>query len=147
MISNYASNLILKNLCGKTQNATIAQRAFLALSSTEPTASGGGVTEPTGNGYARKQIGYYQDTYGQLMGNPENGVITNAQEIHFDEATGPWGTLTYGCIYDAAANGNLIAWGELGEYNEENVWTAKSITPAANTVVVIKVGNLKISLT
>lgn len=137
MISNYASNAILKNMCGKgSQYFSFVTRAFLALSSTEPQANGQGVTEPTGNGYARKQIGYYQDTYGQLMGNPENGTIANSQEIHFNEATGNWGQQNYACIYDAETDGNLIAWGAL----------TTPISPVENTVPVIKVGDLTISI-
>ncbi len=137
MISNYASNIILKNMLGKgSQYFSFVTRAFLALSSTEPQANGQGVTEPVGNGYVRKQLGYYQDTYGQLMGNPENGVIKNSQEIHFNKATGDWGQQRYACIYDAATGGNLIAWGEL----------ATPITPVENTVPVIAVDGLVISI-
>lgn len=150
MISNYASNLILKEMCGKggQYGTRLAQRAYLALSSTQPQANGQGVTEPSGNGYVRKQIGYWQDTYGQLMGNPVNGEITNSQEIHFNEATGSWGTQVWACLYDAETGGNLLAWGRLGETNPETgAWTDKSITPVANTVVVIKQGNFKISIT
>lgn len=152
MLSNYASSLILKEMCGKGGNygTRIAARAFLALSSTEPNKLGQGVTEPTGGNYARKQIGYYDDTYGQLMGNPVDGVITNSQEIHFNEATANWATeeapLTYACIYDAAENGNLLAWGLLGK-TVDGEWVAQSIVPVANTVVVMKVGDVKISLT
>lgn len=136
MISHYAAATILNGLCGKSQYGA-APRAFLALSSAEPTANGQGVTEPVGNGYKRKQIGFWQDTYGQLMGTPSEGVITNTQEIHFDEATGAWGELKYVCIYSAETGGNLLAWGEL-----EN-----PISPVANTVPVIKVGELVISIT
>lgn len=149
MITNYASNLVLNSMCGKTTTISIAPRAFLALSSTEPTVLGGGVTEPTDTaGYRRKQIGYAQDTYSQLMGTPSNGEITNTQEIHFDEATASWGTCSYACIYDAQTGGNLIAWGELGHYDSiTGEWVAQSISPVANTVVVIKAGDLKISIT
>lgn len=145
MISNYASGLILANMCGKTQYANIAQRAFLALSATEPQATGDGVTEPIGNGYVRKQIGYYQDKEGNYMGEPSGNTIINAQEIHFNEATGDWGTMQYVCIFDAAEGGHLIAWGTLGE-TVDGIWQPKPITPEANTVVVIRAGDLKISL-
>lgn len=154
MISNYASSLILKGMTGRGSDSssypgsiTLASRAFLALSSTEPQKNGQGVTEPSENGYARKQIGYALDTYGQAMGDPVNGVITNKDEIHFNEATGGWGTLTYACIYDAATGGNLIASGKLGKINSETgSWEEQSIAPVANSVVVIKEGNLKISI-
>ena len=151
MISNYASSLILKGMTGRGGSnggsIVIAARAYLALSSTEPQKNGQGVTEPSGNGYARKQIGYYYDTLGALMGDPVNGVMTNKEEVHFNEATGEWGTLTYACIYDAATGGNLIASGKLGKINSDTgSWEEQSITPVANSVVVIKEGNLKISI-
>ena len=154
MISNYASSLILKGMTGRGNNSTsytggiiLTTRAFLALSSTEPQKNGQGVTEPSGNGYARKQIGYALDTYGQAMGDPVNGVMTNKEEIHFNEATGEWGTLAYACIYDAETGGNLIASGKLGKTNTDTgEWEEQSITPVANSVVVIKEGNLKISI-
>lgn len=144
MISNYASNLILKGMVGKgnssdysTGSITLTVRAYLALSSTEPQKNGQGVTEPSGNGYARKQIGWAKDTNGQLMGDPQDGVITNREEIHFNEATADWpATLNYVCIYDAATNGNLIAWGAL-----KNPITAK-----ANTVPLIRIGELTVSI-
>lgn len=145
MITNFASSEVLSAMCGKKQYASLASRAFIGLSSTEPHADGTNVTEPAGNGYARKQIGYYSDTSSQYMGNPSGGVISNSQEIHFNEATGAWGTQRYACIYDAATGGHLIAWGELGE-EVEGEWTPVPITPTANTVVVIRPGNLRISL-
>lgn len=150
MITNRTANAILNAMTGKAQNASIASRAFIGLSSTEPNAQGQGITEPVGGGYERKQIGYYNDTYGQYMGTPVDGVITNNQEIHFNEATGDWGEQKYVCIFDAATGGNLVAWGELGEYEGgdafSGTWKAKSITPKANTVVVLKVGNVRISI-
>jgi hypothetical protein len=141
MISNYASSLILKGLTGKGRGndgaIVLAARSFLALSSTEPQKNGQGVTEPSGNGYARKQIGYFYDTYGQLMGDPTDGVITNKDEIHFNEATADWpSALTYVCIYDAATSGNLLAWGAL----------KTAITAKANTVPLIRVGELTITI-
>ena len=150
MITTRTANSILNAMTGRTQNISIASRAFIALSSTEPNKLGQGVTEPVGGGYERKQIGYYNDTYGQLMGAPDDGVITNTQEIHFNEATGDWGEQKYVCIFDAATGGNLVAWGELGEFEggdaTSGTWKAKSITPQANTVVVLKVGMVRISI-
>lgn len=144
MLSYYAANKILNAVTGKGSSSTpygyviIANRAYLALSSTEPNASGGGVTEPSASvGYQRKLIGNAQaGTYGSLLADPVDGTITNNQEIHFNEATGAWGTQSYVCIYDAETGGNLIAWGTL----------STSISPTANTVPVIKTGGFVISV-
>lgn len=136
MLSEYAAKNFLNGLCGKSQYGVAGGRAYLALSSTQPQANGQGITEPQGNGYKRKQIGYYQDSYGQLMGDPTGNQITNRQEIHFNRATGTWGELKYVCIMTAEENGNLLAWGEL----------ASPLTPLENTVPVIDEGALVISL-
>ncbi|HIU80607.1 MAG TPA: hypothetical protein IAC67_06810 [Candidatus Coproplasma excrementipullorum] len=147
MISNYAANKVLQSICGQTQYCNLATSSFLGLSSTQPQANGQGVTEPSGNGYARKQIGQYQNSAGWLMNSPSNGAVTNKEEIHFNEAEGAWGELGYVCIFDAATNGNLLAWGQIGSYSEGGEFTPSTINPTANTVPLIKVGNIKISIT
>lgn len=144
MISHYASRIILNGICGKTNSAP-SYLAYLALSSTEPQKDGTGVTEPIGNGYERKLIGNYAQTMTQMMGEPNEGVIENDEEIHFLSATGSWGELKYVCIYTAKENGNLVAWGILGE-TVDGEWQEKSISPVADTVVVIRKGDLKISI-
>lgn len=149
-ITNYTASQVLNAMCGKAQNATLASSAYLALSKTEPTAASGNVTEPSAASYHRKCIGIYGQAGTQLMGTPSAGVITNSQEIHFDEAEEAWATqeapLTYACLFSAASGGNLLAYGLLGK-TVEGVWTAQSIVPVANTAVIIKAGDLKISLT
>lgn len=147
MLSYYASNLILKAITGKGRqgqyasdsgSVTITVRAYLALSSTEPNASGGGVTEPLpSTGYQRKLIGNAEaGQYGSLLGEPTNGSITNNDEIHFNEAVSSWGTQQYVCIFDAPTGGNLIAWGSL----------TTNITPTANTVPVIRTNGFVITI-
>lgn len=149
MISNYTANTFLRTLVGKASSLSVASTAYLALSSTEPQADGTGVTEPEGMGYARKLIGNYNQSATQLMGEPSNGNITNVSEIHFDEATGAWGELSYACIFDAPTGGRLIAWGVLGHPSSDTAnpgWVPEPISPTANTVAIIKAGNLNISI-
>lgn len=156
MISKQAANTILNALCGKSQYASLASNCYLGLSATEPETGDytGGEIEPSGNGYARKFIGGYNTTASQYMANAANGVITNAQEIHFDEATGSWNVmiegvsspLRYVCIYASATGGRPLAWGKLGK-TVGGEWQEEPVSPTANTVVVIKAGDLRISLT
>ena len=147
MLSYYASDKILKAITGKGSSGSgsapagsviITVRAYLALSSTEPNASGGGVTEPLESaGYQRKLIGNAQaGEYGSSLGEPTNGSITNNEEIHFNEALSSWGTQQYVCIFDAPTGGNLIAWGSL----------TTNITPTANTVPVIRTNGFVITI-
>lgn len=136
MITNYSANKILQALCGKVSTISLGPTAYVGLSTTAPTAVGENVTEPSGNGYARVMLGNYNQSYTQKMGNPANGAIENAEIIYYPEATGSWGTITHFCIYDAQLGGNLLAYGAL----------TTSIAPTANTIPIIRVGELDISL-
>lgn len=148
MITHYAANLILNHIVGRTAVTSLGTtRSYLALSSTLPTAEGTNVTEPSGGNYARMQLGYSSESGSFYMNAADNGEISNGtKEIHFNEASGAWGPLAYACIFNAATGGQLIAWGELGSY-VGGVWTPASISPIANSVVVIKPGDLNISIT
>lgn len=136
MITNYAANKVLQALCGKANSLTLGQTAYVGLSTTAPTVAGGNVTEPSGNGYSRVMLGNYNQSYTQKMGTPSGGAISNTEIIYYPEATGAWGTITHFCIYDAPTGGNLLAFGAL----------TTSITPTANTIPIIRVGELDISL-
>lgn len=136
MITNYSANKILQALCGKVSTISLGPTAYVGLSTTAPTAMGENVTEPSGNGYARVMLGNYNQNYTQKMGNPASGAISNSEIIYYPEATGSWGTITHFCIYDAQTDGNLLAYGAL----------TTSITPTANTIPIIRVGELDISL-
>lgn len=122
--------------------------AYLALSSTAPsyTATGDitGITEPpTAQGYERKLIGHSTEASTLLMGSATNGQMTNAEEIHFNQAkeaadggTG-WGAeLKYFAIYNAKTGGSPILAGEL----------TTAITVAAGYVVIIKEGQLVLKM-
>lgn len=146
MISDYSSNRILQCMFGKASGLVLAQNCYLALSSTKPNKDGTNVTEPSGNGYARKLIGSYGQAASQYMGTPANGAITNDKEIHFDVATGPWGTLSWAAVYDQATNGNMLAAGQIGEI-VSGEWQPKTISPIADSVVVLKVNSLNFSIT
>ena len=41
---------------------------------------------------------------------PNNGVITNTQDIEFAEASGDWGTITHYVLYDSLTGGNLLMY-------------------------------------
>lgn len=139
MFTSNSMTIILNQLCGKT-TSSMASSAYLALSQTAPTAEGGGVTEPVGNGYQRALLGESSGT--KHMGTPEydatagKTTISNTSEIHFNEATGSWGTLTHFAIYGSKTGGTPLYVGQLNT----------SLTPVENNVVIIKVGDLRISI-
>lgn len=135
MFTIYAKNKIIDALVGNTNYATLAPKCYLGLSKTTPNADGSNVTEPTGNGYARALLGSHNEPSTKMIHAPENGASYNDKEIHFSEATGAWGTCTYGCLFDADTEGQLLAFFPL----------TTSISPTTNTIPIIKVNNLTVA--
>lgn len=135
-ITYYSSKKILEILVGHSTSTSFASSIYVGLSSTSPSRAGTGVTEPSGNGYARILLGNTNQSLTQKMATPSSGVTTNEEVINFPEATGSWGTLTHFCIFDSASSGNLLAFGEL----------TTSITPTASTIPTVRVGQLSVSL-
>ena len=77
---------------------------YLALSTSEPQRDGTGVTEPSGGSYARKAI-----TPSALVTSETDGVtFTSDVDITFTTATGTWGNITHGAVYDAITAGNML---------------------------------------
>lgn len=138
MIASYVLKQILKGF-GYSGNS-LPSSAYLALSTTKPNKDGTNVTEPSGFGYERKLLGGGGET--SHMGEPTEDsstgkfTMTNTKEIHFNEATGDWGSIKYFALYTAKTGGNMCYAGEL----------TTSISPTTGTVVLIKVGELSISL-
>lgn len=128
MTTNHMLNRIMGNVFRTQTSPALPTSYYIGLSTSAPTAAGGNVTEPSGGGYARKQL--------TGLSTPTNGVITNNSAIAFNESTASWGTVTYFVIYDAATNGNLLFYDRL----------TSSRAVEANTVITIKEGALKLTL-
>jgi len=101
-ISDYLENELLDHICNAAY--TPASTVYLALSTADPTDSGGGLAEPSGNGYARKAISFDAAS---------SRLINQTSTVTFDEATGSWGTITHYAIMDALSSGNMLAHGQL----------------------------------
>lgn len=130
MNTTYFLNLIAGNVFGTDKDPVIPTAYYLGLSTTTPTTDGGNVSEPaTSKGYKRMPLA------GNLSA-PNNGVISNKENILFDESTASWGEITHYCIFDAASGGKLLMYGAL----------STSRTVEANTVMVVKGGSLKLSV-
>jgi hypothetical protein len=78
---------------------------YVGLSTTAPTSTGG-ITEPSGNGYARQSV-----TFSQSSGNP--AICTNFQLLQFTANGGDWGTVLYGLVFDSLTLGNCWCFGPL----------------------------------
>ena len=103
-LSDYAVNALVAESVGKT--AYTLPTVYLALSTTDFTATGASGTEPAGaNGYAR------QDMTGK-WGAVTGGVVHNASAVTFGpNTTAPWGTIAYVAMFDDPTAGNCLWFG------------------------------------
>jgi hypothetical protein len=119
---------ILDHIFGKG-SYTPPTHIYVALSTADPTDSGGSIAEP-GSNYARKS------TDPADWDAAVSGALDNANAITFVEATGNWGHLTHFALFDHASAGNMLAHGTLG--------TAKDID--SGDTVSFAAGDLDVSL-
>ena len=95
-LTNYGENRILDLLRG-------AGTYYVGLFTAPPSETGGG-TEISGGGYARQKV-----TFGAASG----GSMTNAEALEFPTATADWGTANAWALFDAAAGGNMVWYGDI----------------------------------
>lgn len=81
-----------------------APTLYVGLSTADPLDDASGLAEPSGGSYARVEVSDWSRS-----GNE----VDNDTSITFPEATGDWGTITHGCLFDAASGGNLLLSFEL----------------------------------
>ena len=105
--SDYWENKILDHIFGK--GSYTPPTIYVGLSTADPTDSGSGLAEPSSNGYARVQ------TSASDWNAATNGLLNNAGNITFNQATGNWGTITHFALFDAVTAGNMLAHGELSQ--------------------------------
>ena len=99
--SDYTEIKDLDHIVGKT--AFPMPTCHVGLSTADPLDTGAGLAEPVGNGYARVA------TAGVDWNAAAAGSNSNANDITFPQATGPWGTVTHFALFDAASGGNMLA--------------------------------------
>lgn len=111
--------------------------AYIALSTTAPTAAAGNITEPaSASGYARVAA----STGGMTV---TGSTITNGNYIYWPEATAGWGTVKY-IVLTSAQSAAITA---------SNMRYAGEISPSggvsvgANTVPLFRPGALSVSIT
>lgn len=106
MNTTHFLNRVAGNLFRTETSPAIPTEYYIGLSTTEPTATGTNVSEPsTSAGYGRVLL--------ENLSTPTNGVVTNTANINFEESTSSWGTITHFVIYDAEIGGNLLMYGAL----------------------------------
>ena len=128
MNTAYFLDCVAGNLFGTKADPAMPTEYYIGLSTTEPNSNGGNVGEPSGGGYSRIKL--------DNLGAPVDGVVTNGNNIDFNESTSSWGTVSYFTIYDSLTGGNLLMYGALS--------APRSIETA--TIMTIKAGDLKLSI-
>ena len=105
MTTTYFLNVIAGNVFQTKTSPALPTEYYIGVSTTAPNMDGTGVTEPKDSAYARVKVA--------SLTAPENGVVKNAADIPFADATQDWGTCTHFVMYDAKTGGNLLMAGKL----------------------------------
>lgn len=79
---------------------------YIGLSTTEPTATGGSISEPTSD------TGYKRMPLKDVMSSASDGQIQNNEIIFFPESKKTWGTVTHFVIYNGKS-GSPVFYGKL----------------------------------
>lgn len=135
MLTYNFANRILNLMGAKINNISMSGVVRVGLSSTAPDRDGTGFTEPgEETGYERVLLGDTAQSLSQLMGSAVEGVITNTKNIFFPKAIIDYDdTITHFLIFIGA---DLVAFEEL----------KTPIKPWENTVPIVEVGNLELTL-
>lgn len=106
---------ILDAIFGNTALSGVPATLYVGLLTAAPSDDGSGVSEPSGNGYARVAVTNNTTNWPAATGSGAGASSkTNGSTITFPQATGAWGTVTHFGIFDASTAGNLISYGALG---------------------------------
>ena len=126
-LSDYSAKHVLDWTVGKTAMPSLPT-AYVALFTGVGTDAGSGFTEVTGGSYARAATAGAD--WNAAAGTAPS-TNSNVNAVTFPTSTGSWGTVIAWGIYDAATNGNLLAWDFLGN----DPWVPFSCTNASPGVL------------
>lgn len=107
-----------------SQESSLPDTYWIALSTTDPLEDGTNFTEPsTSTGYTR--VAFSGITYST------NGVVQNGSALFFPESTGDQGIVTHWGFFDSptVGEGNLILFGELEHHRVVGIETILSFKP------------------
>lgn len=111
--SDYLEQKLLDQAYGGpnyTRPATVYMAAFIAMGTTVQSDAGTNLTEPSSGAYARVAI-----TNNATVLTRTGSVLSNVSPITFPTATGDWGLILGGGVYDAPTGGNLMHWATLDD--------------------------------
>lgn len=95
--SDYWEGEILDHLF--SIGAYTAPSTYVGLSTADPLDDASGLAEPGAGAYARVEVTAWSRS---------SNEVDNDSDITFPTATASWGTVTHGCLFDAASGGNLL---------------------------------------
>lgn len=126
MNTQYWRNKIMDDMYGAVSN-----QFWIGLSSTAPTDAGGGVTEPSGNGYTRVRINSFTQA--------ADGAVKNAADIVFPISTGTWfpadHLATHWVVFDgSSASAHVLSSGTLE--TPIGIWKNTVVTIGAERVII-----------
>lgn len=111
IVLSFNAGAIFTYLANKLLDLAFRNQAYsqpsihVALSTTTPNDDGTGVTEPSGNNYARKAHSSWAAASG--------GASSNSGAVSLNTPSGSWGTITDAVIYDALSSGNALLRGDV----------------------------------
>lgn len=126
--SDYLENKILDLVWGN-QAFSPPSTIYVALFTAAPNDAGGG-TEVSGGSYSRVGVQNNATNWPAASG----GQKENGTAINFPQATLAWGTVVAVGFFDAATNGNLLAWADLAASKAVGVGDTISF-PAGNIMI------------
>ena len=120
MVSTYFKNLVADVVWHTQANASLPDKYYLALSSTEPLENGTGLTEPSpATGYQRVEMTGLMEAV--------DGVTKNETVLVWPEAVQEGGAMTHWALFDAASGGNLLMGGQLDSTKHLDIGTSVAI--------------------
>lgn len=157
MITTPNANKIWQLYTGKIKSIVGTGECFLGFSHTKPNADGSNFSEPDPSlypSYERIQLNINQAmAWTDKFGDVANGSVSNKYEICTRQCkeSGGWPQFTHFGIFDAAKDGNLLAFDLLTDPDAEpdevtGKRPAKPLTVSYEHVAVFNAGTLSLNL-
>lgn len=129
-LSDGYANDMLNTLFGGVAT-TAPATYYVGFSTTLPSNTGTGVTEPSGGSYARVAVTNNTTNFPNASARSKsNGVA-----ITFPTPTGLWGTCKYAVLYTASTGGTFLGWDELSEAITPDTGGSAPVIPIGGLII------------
>lgn len=134
-LSNYLENKLLTHVFGGTSYVPPAS-VYVGLFTSSPTDGNIG-NEVSGSGYSRQSVS-------MTVAGTTPTQASSSSDIEFAQAASDWGLVTHIGLLDDSTSGNLLAWSEITDPDDDQAALPKNILNG--DVLIILAGNLKVRL-